>query len=242
MAGLHFAINVVSHCNLKCNFCNHHASFTPKMEMQPEDYIQHFEQFSKKCGNIGGIRLSGGEPFLHSNLAHFVKSIRPHTPRLIITSNMTWLKSEADLESRADIFNNVDEFFASIYQHDDKIPLAQQISKFGVQVVIRRIKNFVRSEFLNQNEEVTRRCSQRDMTNLLINGKLARCPVVAYANYNPQVTQGFLSAREDDFFDLYGDADFETWKREWPFRTCHYCTLWRNKKAPWSIRKAKIYG
>lgn len=236
---MHFAINVVSHCNLRCNFCNHHAPFMPKQEMQPGEYLQHFEQIARRCGRIQSVRLSGGEPFLHSDLTGFVKAIRPHTPTLVATSNMTWLKSSEELKNHEEVFRNLDLFYASIYRgNDQQLRLIQTIHQFGVNVVIRRMRTFISFRFLHQPETVTDLCDQQNMTNLLPDGKLARCPVAAYGHKHPKVTEGFLSAREKDgFFDLHSGQEFAAWKNKWPFEACRYCTMWKKQNVPWHQSK-----
>lgn len=232
-----FAIHAVDHCNQKCLYCNNHSPFLKKREYSAEEYIPHIDKMLSMGIRFKQIRISGGEPFLHSNLLDFVQKIKKYNKSVTIASNLFWLKNDVD----NDVFKYVDVLFPSIYPHNvKKVDLIKKIQeKYKTRISYRIKSTFLKFEFTTEPEKVTNFCrTQGTCTNLLVSGKLSRCATAAFADTNPAVSQEFLTNRNDIFFDLYdnnySEDKLKEWIKKWPLDACSYCTLWKEQKVKWT--------
>lgn len=96
-----FAVHIVEHCNLNCQFCDH---FSPLAEEEfadikvfEKDFARLSELLNAKIDSIG---LMGGEPLLHPQLNDFLYVARkyfPETKRLrLVTNGILLLKQTED--------------------------------------------------------------------------------------------------------------------------------------------------
>ena len=234
------AIHAVDHCNQKCLYCNNHAPFAHKKEYSAEDYFPHFDRMIEIGLEFDEIGISGGEPFLHSDLLGFVRNLKVrYKKRIAVATNLYWLKDGVD----GAVFKFIDALLPSIYPHNiRKRRLLENITKkHHVEIHYREKSVFFKLEFLSEPQSVTQFCSsQANCTNLLTSGKLSRCATAAYADLNPFVSDEFLKHRNDIFFDLYGDCSFPEWLTKWPLDACAYCTLWKEQLVKWQQASCKF--
>jgi len=236
-----FAIHAVDHCNQRCKFCNNHAPFKNPREYQAEEYTPHIDKMVERNYQFAEIRVSGGEPFLHSDIVGFVKTIKErYQKRMAIATNLFWLKKPEDIDRYGELFRLIDTFYPSYYPHNQEqlkiisAAIVKLEETYGVGIAIRQKHLFSKMEFRTEPKIPTSFCLDNgDCTNLLVDGRLARCAVGAYCDDNPNVTQEFLDSRTDFFFDLYKDKDILSWLQHWPHRACHYCSLWETKPVKW---------
>ena len=197
------------------------------------------------------IGILGGEPFLHSDLEGFCRGIKErYKCRVIVTTNGYWIKN---WERNKGIIRLLDELIISIYEPiensisrellDRKI---SELSDFNPAMGIRKrdnITQFAEIKFTSQPEIPSAYCDwQADCTNLLADGRLARCGVGAYSRKNPGVTEQFTNSSDDMFYDLSKEdgRDFKYWKTKYPLEGCKYCTMWKKKMVPWqNVRHQK---
>jgi len=72
--------HLVEHCNLDCTGCGHFSPFAEEQFADPESFDKDLAQLARLFGNIGKIRLMGGEPLLHPDPGAFVRIARQHFP------------------------------------------------------------------------------------------------------------------------------------------------------------------
>jgi len=179
------------------------------------------------------IEITGGEPFLHPDLLGFARAMRQYS-KVAVASNLFWLKNEASIEEHSELLSLIDMFLPSIYPDTNKEWLVRKLEKAfpELNVFYRRKRIFTSFEFTKEPMLVKGKgCGQG--VYLLINGRLARCPVGAFGNIDSTVTEEFLKNRNNVFFDLYGDGDIKEWREKWPLDSCSYCTLWKDDKVQW---------
>jgi hypothetical protein len=239
-----FELHAVDHCNLNCLNCNHHSLFFKKKEYRCEDYFPWIDEMKRRKIKFGTIGILGGEAFLHSDLASFCKGFKKrYGCRMLLTTNGFWLKSREDQDQ---VLRWVDEIIFSIYQ-----PIEESMSRDvletkldGLQrrnphLTVRRrdhIRTFAEVKFTSEPEIPSSFCDwQANCTNLLPDGRLARCGVGAYAHKNPAVTEEFLRGANDMFYDLSVDdgRDFKSWKQKYPLEGCKFCSMWKVNLVPW---------
>lgn len=197
------------------------------------------------------IQILGGEPFLHSDLPHFVNEIKNRYKKHIhLTTNGFWLGK--DYSKYDNLFKTINRMFVSIYPtienaigREKLINAINEIKcQYNLEIILRdNIQKFIEIKFTSLPHIPTTFChAQGNCTNLLPSGKLARCGVGAYAHKNPTVTAEFLDSNEDMFYDLTVDdgRDFKIWKEKYPLSSCNFCTMWKEKWTDWKNMKKNV--
>jgi molybdenum cofactor biosynthesis enzyme MoaA len=65
--------HLVEHCNLDCTGCGHFSPFAQEQFADPRSFEKDPAQLARLFGNIGKIRLMGGEPLLHPEPGAFLQ-------------------------------------------------------------------------------------------------------------------------------------------------------------------------
>jgi len=104
-------INAVRHCNLSCRSCSHSSPIVSKQELNPEQAAADLNMLSRfmKCQTV---RVVGGEPLLHSNLAGLLNAVKASgiSEHICIVTNGTLLHRIDD-----QILSLIDEIQISLY-------------------------------------------------------------------------------------------------------------------------------
>jgi len=73
--------DIVSHCNLKCDFCSHYCNAVSEPEFYDTIVFEKdMSRLAKLFSQINVIRILGGEPFLHPELPKFIEIARRYFP------------------------------------------------------------------------------------------------------------------------------------------------------------------
>jgi len=117
-------IDIVVGCNLRCNYCSHLSPYR-KGYVSIDEILYWFETWSKKI-QPNEIRLLGGEPFLHPDLASIIIQSRKiwKTSKLGITTNGLLIR-----KSNQDVLNALkkSEFTVHISDHSDSETLYKEV-------------------------------------------------------------------------------------------------------------------
>lgn len=132
-------IHVVDHCNLDCVGCSHESPLSPHRAEEPRRLSQAlsvlFQFYRPEL-----IKLLGGEPLLHRNLADVVAAIKERTDRPVrlITNGVL-------LPRRLDSLRQIDEIHISSYP-GSAIPSDEELAKIarelGAPITIEAFPNF----------------------------------------------------------------------------------------------------
>lgn len=78
--------HVADHCNLNCKYCTHYSPLVQQpVYTDYEKFAADLQQLRKYIGDIGVIRILGGEPLLNPELGRFIELTREQYPASIIT-------------------------------------------------------------------------------------------------------------------------------------------------------------
>lgn len=97
---LNFEVNVVDHCNLNCQSCNHFSPIAEKKFLDCEEYERDLERVALITrGKIGTLMLLGGEPLLHPDIIAIMQISRKHlkNTEISIVSNGILLGKQDDI-------------------------------------------------------------------------------------------------------------------------------------------------
>jgi len=88
--GRWFEISAVEHCNLNCAMCSHFSPIAPKEFISLEQLAQDLKALYRLVGdNIDGLKVLGGEPLLHPQIAEVIYICKKYFPskQLLLFTN-----------------------------------------------------------------------------------------------------------------------------------------------------------
>jgi organic radical activating enzyme len=96
----YFAVHIVEHCNLKCQFCDHFAPLAEEEFANIKVFERDFARLSELLdAEVDRIGLMGGEPLLHLQLIDFLYVARKYFPKTklqLVTNGILLLKQTED--------------------------------------------------------------------------------------------------------------------------------------------------
>lgn len=79
------SIHLVDHCNLNCMYCSHFAPLKEKWYITIEDFTKQLKLVKQKLPSLSHLILTGGEPFLHPQLAELISISESIFPAIMIS-------------------------------------------------------------------------------------------------------------------------------------------------------------
>ncbi|MBQ8475467.1 radical SAM protein, partial [bacterium] len=78
-------VNIVDHCNLNCQCCDHFSPIADEYFLDIEDFKRDIKRLSELMQQEMGIfKIQGGEPTLHPQLIDFMRLTRKYFPKTVI--------------------------------------------------------------------------------------------------------------------------------------------------------------
>ncbi|MDR2708880.1 MAG: radical SAM protein, partial [Elusimicrobiota bacterium] len=210
-----FLVDVVSHCNLNCKYCGHFSPLVKEQFMPREAFEKDMRRMSVLSGgDVGSIRLMGGEPLLHPELLDFLsitKKLFPKTTLIIVTNGIL-------LQNKDDAFwQALKEMDVIIYlsKYPIKINLKKiddMAYKFGVRIDYVGLGTGVKTMFhcpfdLSGSQNATYNYLRCGAGNgpcaQLENGKFFTCGVPSKIYLFNQYFNQNLEITEKDYVDIY---------------------------------------
>lgn len=78
-------IHLADHCNMNCAGCTHYSPYLEKRLVDVESVRRDFARLKEMFANVRRVRLMGGEPLLHPEVAAFMQIVREAFPRSHVT-------------------------------------------------------------------------------------------------------------------------------------------------------------
>ena len=93
-----FEINLVDHCNLNCQMCDHFSHLATPKFLNVDEFRRDMERLAELSGNcMHAVKLQGGEPLMHKDINRFIEITRELFPECeirIFTNGLMLLKAE----------------------------------------------------------------------------------------------------------------------------------------------------
>jgi hypothetical protein len=250
-----FQVDIVSHCNLNCKYCGNFSPLVKEKFLSLEEFTKDLERVAFLTGgNIGAVRLMGGEPLLHPEFLDFVKTmhrILPKTDIMIVTNGI--------LLQRRD-----DDFWQTLHDYDVivcltcypiKLNLAEidgKASKFGVRINYTGLGEGVKKMFhlpldLSGKQPAVQnyiKCGGGNGVCVYLNrGKFFTCATSSTIEFFNGYFKTSLEITEKDYIDIHKaqsiDEILEFLAKPIPF--CRYCNIdARTYNHKWEISKRDI--
>ena len=246
--------HIVDHCNLNCTYCCHYCNVTNENYIKFDNFRNDMKELSKKF-DIKLIRLMGGEPLLHPEIAEFLYITREYFPNseiMLVTNGI--LLAEA-----------TEEFWKAVRETHIKIDMSKYPGidkKFGEALdaigkntnhqlgwiwIASKFSKSMTFEPINNIQESFEKCPYKRCVNL-INGKLTHCPTAGYMkNYNKYFNENLP---EEEGIDIYTHSAQKIMEYlRTPIPTCAHClpkdkTQWvewvgsKKDKYAWFVDKS----
>jgi organic radical activating enzyme len=265
---LRFEVHLTDKCNLNCAGCLHFSPLCDETNLLDmnifENDCRRISQLTN--GKIADIRLFGGEPLLHPGIKDFLILTRKYFPEISI-SNQTGIivlvTNGILLHEQSDDFwitckNNNIRIFISDYPVKIKEEIVKEKAmKFSVELKLSReemlskaggsanqwIKIPIDTDGLHDNRKSFGKCFLAGYCFQLVNGKIFKCPRIAYTKYFNAAFDKQLKTDEDDYVDIYKAENINEilYLLTKPASFCRYCNAdditWNNK---WKVSEKKI--
>jgi len=236
-----FSLHVTDHCNYNCKNCMHFSPYLSPKEYSASDYFEAIDSMIPKLSACPKITLTGGEPFLHSNLPQFVSEMKERYSgyRIALVTNAYWLRSHEDVNKYKPMLQLLSNLFVSAYKKVNinlinEIRKIQRIDGGPLPVKVNKRTSFFRVGFNEKSQypvlpsgcKRNGKCQYITCPQLLANGKLMKC-VMGYAfasSYETPLVD--IENSTQTFYDTINPSeDLEIWRERYPFDLCYYCCL-----------------
>lgn len=251
---LDFEVNIVDHCNLNCQCCNH---FSPIAKPTYID-IDIFERDLKRIkeltnGDVDRIWLIGGEPLLHPQIVKIIYTARRIFPKTHITLNTNGTL----------LLKQTNEFWEAL--RVTKVELT--LTKYPIPVDYDKIDEIMQRENVTYaytlssavlkttyhlpldlqgklaGDENYIKCWHANECVTLRNGRIYTCPIAAHAHHFNEYFHEHLSEDKENSIGIYEVNDIksilEFLKHPIPF--CNHCNIdGYTYDLEWNVSKRNI--
>ena len=241
--GVTVEIQIVDHCNLNCNCCNHFSPLADKWFMKLSDFQSQIELLKKKILTLKVLFILGGEPTLHPQLFEICKSAREILgPKVFISvlSNGTIIKPIA--EHKEDYLNlNIDFNFTSypFKTKNEEIKALAPLGRMNNTRVLSR-QTLVEPKGFYPKEDNFYNCRNHKLPCLTIkNSKLYICPFCAHVEHYCKKTNCNIKIIEGiDYLDLNKMTSLDE-LQTFCFIPKNYCSYCRQDVAAYPFGESK---
>ena len=251
-AMLDYEVQLIEHCNLNCKYCAHFCPIAKEEFLDVNEYEQDCKRLSELFDKeVNFIRLMGGEPLLHPEIAKFCEITRRYFPNGTI-----------DIDTNGILILNMnDEFWRALRENNinltlTKYPLNLDIEKIKAKCQKENakfrffdehpVKDFnhlpLDLEGRQQGESNFYRCYLANSCHTLKHGKMYTCSTVPHIQHFNEYFDCNLHVCENDGINIYKAKDkdeiLEFLSKPIPF--CRYCNISKRKTKKWERSQKNI--
>jgi ubiquinone/menaquinone biosynthesis C-methylase UbiE len=228
--------NLTEHCNLTCAGCDHSSPLLPTKFADVSEFRRDLEALSLIL-HVSELKLLGGEPLLHPDLAELLRLARASgiADRITLVTNGVLL-------DRCDpaIFVSIDKLAVSLYP-GVRLPLELTelnawSKKFGFELALTRMNSFRVGPINSRNQDtvlvqrIFDRCEMAHdwSCHTIHEGYYFKCPPAALLTARLALRGESIQNREHDGVKIHSNPrlreDLETYLRDRkPLEACNYC-------------------
>ncbi len=250
----YFLYEIVHHCNLNCNYCDHCSPIAKPEYVSVEQFESDIKQVKKTFKKINSIGIMGGEPLLHNELVKILiqtKHIIEDTQIRLFTNGIL-LKDQNDKfwqtvkETKTLLFVTK---YGNTFNYAD---IEEKIKKYNILLEYMDNTNVKEKIFHKiafnvnglENQKIAHNnCYHSTHCHQLENGILYKCTIVPASRHFNDYFNLNLQISDKDGIDLYKKHSKkeieEYFKKPIPF--CRYCNMEeRCKVFNWEISNKNI--
>jgi hypothetical protein len=241
--------HLVEHCNLNCAGCDHFSPLAAEEYACLETVEKDMARLSELTrGNIKEIRLIGGEPLLHKDVAAFFPVVRKYFPksRILLFNNGILLAKQPDGFWESCKEHGIVLFVTRYPIKIDTEAIEAKCSQYGLQFLhppgIRDDEMYrcvLSLEGKGRVKENWKHCFHNHWT-FLSRGRIYPCPFYANIRHFNRYFNKELPLTERDSIDIYAARDIKEIMRflSKPIPGCRYCDIGAYSYGHgWSVSK-----
>ena len=173
--------HLADHCNLNCKGCSHFCPLAPESFLSMEDFLRDMRRLAEIFAGIGRIRLMGGEPLLHPNVAAFAAGTRRLFPAgeiSLVTNGMLLPAMNAGFYETLlenNIFLDISIYPATKAIMESCLALPAQYKIPMRLLSVHEFSKFIRPSGASDKDAIFRKCRINRYCTFLRGGKLFHC-------------------------------------------------------------------
>lgn len=245
---LNFEVQVVEHCNLNCAGCDHFSPIAKKEFLDLMWYTKDLNRLAEITeGNVGRIKLLGGEPLLH-----------PEISKIICQTRYWFQNAQIELVSNGILLNKMTEEFWMNCKNN-RVDIT--VTKYPVNIDFENMCSLARMHevnlsFISADVEKTLwklpldeqgrqdpsvnfyRCWRINNCISLEKGKIFSCVIPAHVHHFNKAFNKNIPITQKDYIDIYEVKNIreilEFCSSPLPF--CRYCNVCSETNGhPWKV-------
>jgi hypothetical protein len=246
-------VTLNDHCNLSCQMCAYFSQLAKERFISTPEFKNEMERMGGLFDHvIGEVRLIGGEPLLHQDIALCAEITRRQFPQariVVLTNSLPLIQNIVGEDTLKCFENNGVEIYISLYPLNiDYGGIKKRVEEYGVPVTLSTDFGQINEEgFLDATGPGTKKMSVKSPFSLsgcadrsgfvscgyfnndctLRYGRFYICPVAAHiGHFNKYFNQNLLLTEEDslDIYRVNSWHDFAKFSSQRsPF--CGYCDI-----------------
>lgn len=241
--GVTVEIQIVDHCNLNCNCCNHFSPLADKWFMELESFETQIKLLKEKIPTLKVLFILGGEPTLHPHLFEICKSAREILgPEIFISvlSNGTIIKPIA--EHKQEYLDLDIDFSFTSYPFKTKNEEIQSLAPLGNMNNTRILsrQTLVEPKGFYSKEDNFYNCRNHKLPCLTIkDSKLYICPFCAHVeHYCKKANCSIEEVEGIDYLDLAKMTSLDE-LQTFCFTPKNYCSYCRQNVDAYAFDESK---
>lgn len=251
---LNFEVNVVDHCNLNCQCCNHFSPLAEKKFLNCTEYERDIQRLALITnGKIGTLMLLGGEPLLHPGIVSIMQISRKHLRN-----------TEISIVSNGLLLGKMDAaFWQACREFDIHIVLTKYPIGFDYGALEKRaLQEKVSLSYAYESQELKTswrlplrdegelnpyinymKCYHAKRCVVLREGRLYTCPISAYVHIFNRYFGKNMPEGDANSIDIYEEDSAERLYKflSSPIPMCKHCDIANYEyNIPWSTSKRQL--
>ncbi|MDF2484243.1 MAG: radical protein [Herbinix sp.] len=237
----YMVLNILNHCNLRCQGCDHFACIADKYFVPYEAIERELARLNELTkGKISQVGIMGGEPLLHPDLLKILVCARKFLPEttLRLTTNGLLLNSQKQefwdiCHENNIVIVNTKYPLKTDYERIERIAAENKVRYMyfegtGGETIKKSFKKTLDVNGLQNPVESFMKCSVSNYGNFLMEGKMYGCPFAGNMYIFNKKYGNEISISEDDYIDIYDENMTYEKMLEFaskPHPICRYCDV-----------------
>lgn len=251
---LNFEVNLVDHCNLNCQCCNHFSPIAEKTFLNCDEYEKDIRRVAELYGNrIGKLMLLGGEPLLHPEIIRIMIISRSYLPNedIVIVSNGLLLPQMESAFWQTCFEWKIGILLTKYPINFDYFAIEEIAKKYNVSISYTYESQELKTTYhlplrldgkLNPQKNYMK-CNHANNCVVLRDGRLYTCPLAACVHHFNKYFTASIPEKDVNSISIHQDVskeEIDLFLKK-PIPMCEFCDIYGYEyDLEWKTSKRKI--